>query len=257
MKSRYLKAGSIIYSSGDVADAVHVILHGRVEVSRRTGRRNTVLAELGRGQIFGEMGVLRDTPRETTVVAQSDVNLVSISKDKFLAAIRTENAIAVPLLKVLCQRLGDADARLAAGDHDLGPGVPLGQVRRLRLLPASPTIETQIGGEGMAIEDLPFIVGRRLDPGEPPLEAPHSLTLANHDSYQMSPTHFAVEEYDRWLVVRDHGSYLGTCVNGSRIAHFEQHMIAGLRFGENDVVAGGADSHYRFTIIVERSDGAD
>ena len=58
---------------------------------------------------------------------------------------------------------------------------------------------------------------------------------------------------DGRLMVRDLGSYLGTVVNGTRIAHFEQSASADLLFGDNSVQTGGLDSAYRFRIIVERA----
>jgi hypothetical protein len=36
------------------------------------------------------------------------------------------------------------------------------------------------------------------------------------------------------------------------VAEFEEGLIAPLRFGANEIQAGGAESRYRFTLLVKR-----
>ncbi len=127
---------------------------------------------------------------------------------------------------MLCQRLGDSDRRIGEGE---------------------------IEDAAIAVECLPFRVGRRALAGEPTRTTePVELSLQAHDSFQMAAQHFAIEERDGGLVVRDLGSPLGTPVNGGRIAEFEESLTAPLRLGANEIEAGGTDSRSRFTLLVRR-----
>ena len=250
MKERTCAAGETIYKEDDVSDYVYIIHNGLVEVSREADGRRTVLAELNEGQIFGETGIVRGRRRSTTTRALTEVTMVAISKAKFLAAFDIDNPIVLPILRMLCERLRNASQQLVEGFQ--ADGVTPGEVDRIRLLPDSPQIVTQIGADGIVIEELPFRVGRRAQPGDPQLSTPTFLALAASEPIHLSPEHFVVENEGGEIVVRDLGSELGTVANGNRIAKFEHNSASGLRFGDNRIVAGGAHSPYRFLLIIDR-----
>ena len=68
---------------GEPGDRVYVIRRGRVRVSKR----GTQVAELGAGDYFGEIALLRDVPRTATVTAIDDVEILSLERDEFLSAV--------------------------------------------------------------------------------------------------------------------------------------------------------------------------
>lgn len=249
MKQVTFKVGALIYREGDDSDAVHFITKGRVEVSRLAEGYETTLAVLGRGQIFGESGVIRGVKRSTTVRADTDVTLQSIPKDKFLDAFSLENPLALSLLRMLCQRLSDVD-RQVSGDTVKEPA-EIKRIEQVRLLPASETVQKQIGNDGILIGKIPYRVGRRANIGDPPLRTAETLYLRTDDSYQLSPEQFAIEQRDGHLIAHDLGSHLGTLVNGVRLARFEHGMTAGLHFGENTIQSGGIKSPYHFTLFID------
>ena len=72
-------AGDMIVAEGDLADRFYVIAQGEVAISRRTPEGDEVkLATLGRGQFFGEVGILAETRRTATVRAVDDVELLGL-----------------------------------------------------------------------------------------------------------------------------------------------------------------------------------
>ena len=76
--------GDTIVAEGDPADRFYVIAHGEVTISRRNPDGDELkLATLGRGQFFGEVGILADTRRTATVRAVGDVELLGLSWQKF------------------------------------------------------------------------------------------------------------------------------------------------------------------------------
>ncbi|BBX99237.1 MFS transporter [Mycobacterium lacus] len=74
-----LQAGAYLFRAGDVSDALYVVRRGRLQVLDEHG----VLAELGRGQVVGELGLLLGTARSATVRAIRDTSLLRLTKAQF------------------------------------------------------------------------------------------------------------------------------------------------------------------------------
>ena len=72
------RAGEAIVREGEVGDRFYVIESGEVEILGRT---------FGPGESFGEIALLRDVPRTATVTAVTDVALVTLERDIFVAAV--------------------------------------------------------------------------------------------------------------------------------------------------------------------------
>ncbi len=76
-------AGTTLVTEGEPGDRFFVIRSGRVEVSH--GDR--VIRQLGEGDWFGELALLRDIPRTATVTGLSATTLCVLERDSFLAAV--------------------------------------------------------------------------------------------------------------------------------------------------------------------------
>jgi len=112
---RKYKKGETIVKEGEQAVAFFMITKGRVEVTRTGGggRKNgNKLAELGAGQVFGEMALLDGQPRDATVKALEDTECLVLSRWDFVAELRTNPHIAVGMLPILSRRLREANDRL-------------------------------------------------------------------------------------------------------------------------------------------------
>ena len=250
MRERSVKAGTVIFREGEPSDEVLVILDGTVEVLRIYGEQPVLLGALKAGQIIGEMGVISGRPRSATARAVSDVTLAGIPKDEFVAAFGSDDSMALRILRMLCERLRDADNRIAASELRK-VRVVVDSIGSIRLLPASEMVESQIDGAGVAIEGLPYTVGRQILANEPTLATPNELFLQVDDSQALSPRHFVIEDLFGDLIVHDLDSEAGTVVNGKRIAQNEDSRVSLLQAGRNDIQAGGPDSPIRFTLVVE------
>ncbi len=74
--------GQVIIRQGDVGREMYIIQSGRVEVLLDGGDGPKKMAELGPGEHFGEIAVLRDVRRTATVKALDSVTLLRISRDE-------------------------------------------------------------------------------------------------------------------------------------------------------------------------------
>ena len=94
-----------IVQSGDDGNTFYVILDGQVSVLRN-GRR---VARLGVGEAFGELALLSSAPRAATVVADTDVLALCLSRQAFGKVLREEPTVSIALLRTLAERLRQSE----------------------------------------------------------------------------------------------------------------------------------------------------
>jgi CRP-like cAMP-binding protein len=254
MKEQRVAAGAMIFHEGAVGDAVYILEQGEVEILRGSGDDSLRLAVLRKGAIFGEMAVLRDKPRSTGVRALTDCTMIVLAKADFLEAFGAGSSLALPLLRMLCERLSAADD-IIAQQQLLVDTVAPDEIKQIRLLPASNEMAAQIGSDGLVLEKLPFRIGCHAVRGHGTSASPRALLLRHPGNLQVSPEHLSIEYRDNALTLRDLGSHLGTTLNNSHIAHFEHRAEAPLRLGSNDLQLGSLESPYRFRLLVEVASG--
>ena len=82
------------------------------------------LGEAGPGEVFGEIGFLRDTPRSATVIALERTRGLLLSQKEFLQILSSSPALCIALLRVLASRLANADWQLARYAPDALTSLP-------------------------------------------------------------------------------------------------------------------------------------
>lgn len=73
MPNKKFSAREIIFREGDKPDGVYYLCEGRVEISRKVGGVDAVIAELEPGDVFGELALVDDRTRAATVIAIDEV----------------------------------------------------------------------------------------------------------------------------------------------------------------------------------------
>ena len=76
-------AGSAVVREGGTGDRFYIVESGRLEATQ-AGQH---LSDLEEGDFFGEIALLRDVPRTATVTASSDVRLLALDRDEFVAVV--------------------------------------------------------------------------------------------------------------------------------------------------------------------------
>jgi MFS family permease len=94
--------GTPLVREGDVGDLFYMIATGQVEVSR-AGRP---IRELGPGDYFGEIALLRDVPRGATCTATTEAELFTVGRERFVSAVTGNRRCAVEIESVIDSRLG-------------------------------------------------------------------------------------------------------------------------------------------------------
>ena len=78
-----LMSGELLFREGDPSDSLYIVISGRLRVVSHAAndQAQRVVAELGHGEIVGEMGLVCDEPRSASVVAIRDTNLAKLTED--------------------------------------------------------------------------------------------------------------------------------------------------------------------------------
>ncbi len=94
-------AGAVVIAEGEVGDRFYAIESGTVAVSKE-GRW---VADLGPGDFFGEIALLRDVPRTATVTASSDLRLQALEREVFIPAVTGHHDFAEAADHAMAARL--------------------------------------------------------------------------------------------------------------------------------------------------------
>ncbi|HEY9694331.1 MAG TPA: Crp/Fnr family transcriptional regulator [Oculatellaceae cyanobacterium] len=92
-------------------NAVYFVVSGWVKVRRLHGENAATLAILGKGDFFGEMAILDESPRSTDVIALSRVDLLSVSAQKFIQTLFKDPQLHHRLLQLIVRRLRQTNVR--------------------------------------------------------------------------------------------------------------------------------------------------
>ncbi|MBD2431383.1 MULTISPECIES: Crp/Fnr family transcriptional regulator [Fischerella] len=105
-------AGRAVLMEDAWGNAVYFVVSGWVKVRRTIGEDSVALAILGRGDFFGEMAILDESPRSTDVIALSSVKLLSISRERFIHILFKDPQLHHRMLQLMVRRLRHANVRL-------------------------------------------------------------------------------------------------------------------------------------------------
>ncbi len=215
-----LYGGEVLFRQGDTGDAVYLLISGRMSVLVTPPDGPTrVVAELGAGEVIGEMAYLSTRERSATVVAVRDTQLARLTRERL---DRLVERYPQGMLRLL-------SGRVVARVHDMSrgrrvdapvvtiavvpaaPDVPLGEVAAglvaalggatsARLV-TSTVVDAALGRVGAA--QLPDRDGGRLVQWLSQLESEHRHVVYQADRDASPWTERCLRQADRILLVAD------------------------------------------------------
>ena len=81
---RQLRAGEVLLREGDEGDSCFIVLSGLFEARSAFEGRELLLAEIGIGDVIGEVGFLKDVPRTATVTALEASEVLELSSESMV-----------------------------------------------------------------------------------------------------------------------------------------------------------------------------
>ena len=134
--------GSTLMAQGEPGESMYLTVSGRLRAYVRgdDGQQRRV-ADMGRGQVIGEISLFTDAPRSATVVAVRDSVLVRLTKDVFKTLLASSAQVSIALTRQIIQRLQSGTARtVAAQERPVAMG----------LLPITGGVDLQGFGQSLA-----------------------------------------------------------------------------------------------------------
>ena len=122
-----LKRGATIFSKGDPGNSLIAVIIGTVKISISSpDGRNAILNLIGPGEIFGEIAVLDGQARTADATANTNCEIFVIDRREFLPFVRSQPALAMKFIELLCARLRWTSDQVEAG-HPAGSAGPARQ----------------------------------------------------------------------------------------------------------------------------------
>ncbi len=113
--------GELVVKEGNPGEHMFIIIEGQVKVILKRGKREIVLATLGKGNFFGEMSLFGGNPRSATVQALSDLKLLKITREDINRLSNTNpkllSEFTMGLCTELCQRISETNTSLESYYH--------------------------------------------------------------------------------------------------------------------------------------------
>ena len=101
-----VKRGEVLYREGDSGDEFFMVVRGKVKLGRTADDgRESMLALLGPGDTFGEVGLFDPGPRAATVTAVTDGSMLCIDNAHLRGWLSGRPTVAEALLQQVARRL--------------------------------------------------------------------------------------------------------------------------------------------------------
>jgi uncharacterized membrane protein len=113
LEVRELPAGVVLFHAGDAGDAMYLIEGGRVRIFIvDDDKQEVTLAELARGDFFGEMSIIDGKPRSASAAVSEPARLVVLKRDDFINFVRGNANVALEMISAISERLRRTDELL-------------------------------------------------------------------------------------------------------------------------------------------------
>ena len=260
---RTVKAGTVLLTEGKTSQEAFMLLKGKVAVFRKSDKNQDILlAELGEGEVFGEMSLIEASPCSATVKAVGEVHVQVLTKQNLLLALQKDAHTLQTVMGSLFQRIRTMNRQVVALEDQLSQ-LPEGEKKAVEVSlsgkvvlkaltePAKHAIDDL---DRIVIDEFPYQIGRWSREQNKKswfLGKPHENQINIHDipPYTISREHCRIEKKGKSFYLVDLESRLGTWVNGHKVGRGSKKKIE-LLSGSNRIYLGDRDSLFAFEVIV-------
>src|SRR6056297_3257378 len=107
-----VRDGTVIFEEGQSGDKMYIIQSGAVRITKTIDGRVHQLAELVKGDFFGEMAIVSNITRSATATASGTVEILSFDRQGFESMIGKNTKIAMNVIDKLSKRLQNSNAQI-------------------------------------------------------------------------------------------------------------------------------------------------
>ena len=120
-KKQSFSKDDVIFSEGDEADSMYFIERGVLSVVIQKFTRQEMVASMRPGDCVGEMAFINGDKRAATVIAQTDCDLLAVSRDDFKSMLSQHGELASRVKQIVESRslgLADKESLINCVDSD-------------------------------------------------------------------------------------------------------------------------------------------
>lgn len=131
---RVLKKNDYLFREGDASEAMYVIKAGKIAVLKAKGNSEITLAELGPGDMIGEMAFFDAKPRSASAKAVSDTTIIELPFKSLNAQFKTFPEWAKAIMRTVNNHLRSANQKIKSlekSDEETNAVFPPHTVTRL------------------------------------------------------------------------------------------------------------------------------
>lgn len=141
-----LRGGATLFKTGDPADAIFLLVSGRLRAIRPDGQ---VLGEIARGEPIGEVGLLIDQPRSATIIAVRDSLVLRMDRRVLLTLYHDFPDALLQTTRVMIRRMRETvqDRRRARARSQQAVAV-IPATPELDVLPLATALSEAMAGFG-------------------------------------------------------------------------------------------------------------
>jgi len=104
--------GDIVFNSGDTADYAYVIMEGAVDIITETDKGPIVMVTLSQNQLIGELGLINNSPRIATLLANGNLLAMKITAEMFFRILRENSEVALDVIRILSDKVARTNEQL-------------------------------------------------------------------------------------------------------------------------------------------------
>lgn len=97
--------GQIVFCEFDRGQELYIIQKGKVKITKSNGNEEVLLSVLKEGDIFGELSILSDKPRNASAIAYGEVELLPVHRDSLAEFFTQSPRLFLRIITDLSQRL--------------------------------------------------------------------------------------------------------------------------------------------------------
>jgi Cyclic nucleotide-binding domain/FHA domain len=219
------EGGSVIFREGDLGSEMYIIQKGHVRISLTVGGRERELAVLEKGDFFGEIALLDESPaRSATATAVDEVEVLELTSRDLQQILRRKPDIAVRMMTKLSERLREANRRFeefgsreelstltpAPARQGIEAKAVVSHAPSGRIFPLRPSGDTSLGRHDPVTGVTPDVDLSALDP-ERTVSRRHATISLSEGAFTITETNAATN---------------GTFVNGTKLEPFKPFPLA-------------------------------
>jgi CRP/FNR family cyclic AMP-dependent transcriptional regulator len=104
--TRELAEGEILVREGQIDDSVHIIVSGKLAVTKSTGGGDeATLHVLHEGDLAGELGFIDSTAHSATVKALTRAQVVSLERSRFESLLASHPKVVYDVMRAIVRRV--------------------------------------------------------------------------------------------------------------------------------------------------------